>query len=248
MTANMKKLDIRDLRVERATGEVIKGVTLEVPAGKVVALMGPNGSGKSTLANALMGHPDYRVTEGSITLDGEDITALSADVRAKRGLFLSMQHPPEIPGLTLAEFLRAAYNETRGEQMGPRDFRAILEEKAGALKMDRGLLSRGLNEGFSGGEKKKSEILQLMVLAPKYAILDETDSGLDVDAVRAVADGIDATRGEEMGILVITHLPRLLTQLKPDVVHVMLDGRIAQSGGSRLAEEIEREGYDRYKT
>ena len=223
-------------------------MTLEVPAGKVVALMGPNGSGKSTLANALMGHPDFRITEGSVILDQEDITSLPADARAKHGLFLSMQHPPEIPGLTLAEFLRAAYNETRGEHLGPRDFRKILEEKAATLKMDKGLLSRGLNEGFSGGEKKKSEILQLMVLGPKYAILDETDSGLDVDAIKAVVDGIDSVRGERMGILVITHLPRLLALLKPDSVHIMLDGRIVASGGPGLAEEIEENGYERYKT
>ena len=237
-------LIVKDVRVERATGEVIKGVSLEVPAGKVVALMGPNGSGKSTLANALMGHPDFRVTEGSVTLDGEDITSLSADARAKRGLFLSMQHPPEIPGLTLAEFLRTAHNETHDAQVGPLDFRAILEEKARTLKMDRSLLSRGLNEGFSGGEKKKSEILQLMALEPKYAILDETDSGLDVDAVQAVVDGIGSTRGESMGILVITHLPKLLAQLKPDAVHVMLDGRIEKSGGPELADEVEERGYE----
>jgi Fe-S cluster assembly ATP-binding protein len=240
-------LEVKDLRVARSTGEVIKGVTLEVPAGKVVALMGPNGSGKSTLASALMGHPDFRVTEGSITLDGEDVASLSADVRAKRGLFLSMQNPPEIPGLSLAEFLRAAYNEMKGKQIGPRDFRKMLEEKAGLIGMDKGLLSRGLNEGFSGGEKKKSEILQLMILEPKYAILDETDSGLDVDAVKAVADGIDMARETGMGILVITHLPKLLDRLKPDTVHVILDGRIMKTGGPELAEEIEEKGYDTVK-
>ncbi|MEA3249524.1 MAG: Fe-S cluster assembly ATPase SufC [Patescibacteria group bacterium] len=240
-------LKVKNLRVARATGEVIRGVSFEIPSGKVVALMGPNGSGKSTLANALMGHPDYRITEGSVTLDGEDVTSLPADIRAKRGLFLSMQHPPEIPGLTLAEFLRAAYNETHDEQIGPRDFRKILKEKAGILKMDKALLSRGLNEGFSGGERKKSEILQLMVLAPKYAILDESDSGLDVDAVKAVADGINAARGKEMGILVITHLPKLLSRLKPDIVHVLLDGRIVKSGGPELADEIEKSGYDGIK-
>jgi len=236
-------LIVKDVRVERATGEVIKGVTLEVPAGEVVALMGPNGSGKSTLANALMGHPDYRITEGEVSIDGEDITSLPADARAKRGLFLSMQNPPEIPGLTLAEFLRAAYNETRDGHLGPRDFRKILEEKAATLKMDKSLLSRGLNEGFSGGEKKKSEILQLMVLEPKYAILDETDSGLDVDAIKAVVDGIGSVRGERMGLLVITHLPKLLSMLKPDAVHVMLDGRIVRSGGPELAQEVEERGY-----
>ncbi len=240
-------LDIKDLRVDRTTGEVIKGVSLEVSAGQVVALMGPNGSGKSTLANAVMGHPDYRVTEGSVLLDGEDVTSAPSDVRAKKGLFLSMQNPPEIPGLTLAEFLRAAYNEVKGEQVGPRDFRKMLEEKADILKMDVSLLSRGLNEDFSGGEKKKSEILQLIVLGPKYAILDESDSGLDVDAVKAVADGIDAVRGKEMGILVITHLPKLLERLKPDVVHVILDGRIVKTGGPELAEEIEKGGYDGYQ-
>lgn len=243
----MGVLKAENLRVERTTGEVIRGVSLEVPSGKVVALMGPNGSGKSTLANALMGHPDYRMTEGTVTLDGEDITGLPADVRAKKGLFLSMQNPPEIPGLTLAEFLRAAYNEVRGEHVGPRDFRKILEEKAKVLKMDKALLSRGLNEDFSGGEKKKSEILQLMMLAPKYAILDESDSGLDVDAVKAVADGIDAARGKEMGILVITHLPKLLERLKPDTVHVILDGRIVKTGGPELAEAIEKDGYDGLK-
>ncbi|MFH1047372.1 MAG: Fe-S cluster assembly ATPase SufC [Patescibacteria group bacterium] len=240
-------LKIIALKVARDGKEIIRGVDLEIAPGDVVALMGPNGSGKSTLAGALMGHPDCVITAGKILIDGEDMTDKSPDKRAKAGLFLSMQSPPEIPGLTVTSFLRAAFNEIHDEQIRPLDFRHSLQEKADLLKMNPELLSRGLNEGFSGGERKKSEILQLMVLAPKYAILDETDSGLDVDALKAVGEGINTARGdadEGLGILVITHHQKLLEYLQPTRVIILRDGLIEKEGGPDLAQEIERSGFE----
>ncbi len=240
-------LKIEKLKVERDGKEIICGVDLEIAPGDVVALMGPNGSGKSTLAGALMGHPECEITNGKIEIDGNDVTDLSADKRAKAGLFLSMQNPPEIAGLTLSAFIRTAYNEINGERVGPREFREKLKDKAKLIKMNPDLLSRGLNEGFSGGERKKSEILQLMMLAPKYAVLDETDSGLDVDALKAVGEGIAAAREnapDGMGILIITHHQKLLEFLKPDRVAVLKEGRIEKQDGPELAEEILKKGFE----
>jgi Fe-S cluster assembly ATP-binding protein len=240
------QLTIKNLHVSRGGQEIIHGLDLELAPGETVALMGPNGSGKSTLAGALMGQPDCEITDGEIILDGTDITKLSADERARAGLFLSMQNPPEIPGLTLSSFLRAAFNEVNEEQMSPREFRNYLSERAEELDMDPALLARGLNEGFSGGERKKSEILQLMVLAPKYAILDETDSGLDVDALQSVGAGINLARGQAedgLGVLVITHHEKLLEYLQPQRVVVLRDGAIYKEGGPELAAEIQQQGF-----
>lgn len=239
-------LEIENLIVKRDGKKILQGVDLKIEAGEVVALMGPNGSGKSTLASALMGHPECEISTGKILLDQEDITHASADRRAGAGLFLSMQSPPEIPGLTLRSFLRQAYNQIHEESLNPREFRDLLKDKAAMLNLNQDLLSRGLNEGFSGGERKKSEILQMMVLAPKYAILDETDSGLDVDALKVVGQGIETARGaaeQGMGILVITHHVRLLDFLRPDRVAVMKEGKIVKRGGPELAQEIEKRGY-----
>ncbi|MBU0624909.1 Fe-S cluster assembly ATPase SufC [Patescibacteria group bacterium] len=243
----MAEVIIENLHVSRAGKEILHGVDLIVKRGEVVALMGPNGSGKSTLAETLMGHPECLITSGRIIIDGTDITLSTPDKRAKAGLFLSLQNPPEIPGLTLAEFLRAAYNEIHEEQISARDFRRLLTEKAAALHMSTDLLARGLNQGFSGGERKKSEILQLMILSPKYAVLDETDSGLDVDALRVVGEGINTLRSAptaSLSILVITHQRKLLEYLKPDQVIIMSAGQIIRTGGSKLAQEIEEKGYN----
>lgn len=240
-----KSLKIENLHASREGKDIVKGVTLEIGAGEVHALMGPNGSGKSSLANALMGHPKYTVGSGTVTLDGEDITALSPDEKAKRGLFLSMQYPPEIPGVTVAHFLRVITTTARREPISMAEFRTLLKEKAALLKVDSSFLNRSLNDGFSGGEKKRMEILQLALLEPKYAILDETDSGLDVDALHIVTDGIAAVRAANphMGFLVITHYPRILEKLPPVKVHVLWDGHIAREGGPELAQEIEKDGY-----
>ncbi|MEY4745337.1 MAG: hypothetical protein RL272_1282 [Candidatus Parcubacteria bacterium] len=236
-------LKIENLRVSREGKEIVKGVTLEIPAGEVHALMGPNGSGKSSLANALMGHPKYAVTAGSVLLDGEDILSLPPDGKAAKGLFLSMQHPPEVSGVSVSHFLRVVTTTARREPVSVADFRKMLKEKMAALRIDPAFMNRGLNEGFSGGEKKRMEILQLALLSPKYAILDETDSGLDVDALKIVTDGINAVRGSGMGVLLITHYARILKHLVPDKIHVLAEGRIAKSGGRELADEIEKEGY-----
>jgi Fe-S cluster assembly ATP-binding protein len=241
-------LRIAGLRCSVAGNEILKGIDLTVEAAKVHALMGPNGSGKSTLAFSLTGHPQYRVTEGSVTLDGEDLLALPADKRARAGLFLSFQYPAAIPGVKVANFLHAARQAERPGDLPPAKFRALLLEKMELLGMDPSFMGRYLNDGFSGGEKKRLEMLQLAVLAPKYAVLDETDSGLDVDSLRAVGDSIAALRasdeGRSTGFLIITHYPRILQHVKPDVVHVMIDGRIVKTGGEDLAHRIEREGYD----
>jgi Fe-S cluster assembly ATP-binding protein len=241
-------LRIADLHCSVAGNEILKGIDLVVEPGKVHALMGPNGSGKSTLAFSLTGHPQYAVTKGSVTLDGEDLLALAPDKRARAGLFLSFQYPAAIPGVKVANFLHAARQAERPGDLPPAKFRALLLEKMELLGMDPSFMGRYLNDGFSGGEKKRLEMLQLAVLAPKYAVLDETDSGLDVDALKAVGESIAALRasdeGRDTGFLIITHYPRILQHVKADVVHVMIDGRIVKTGNEDLAHRIEREGYD----
>lgn len=242
--------DVKNLHVSVGDAEIIKGLTLHVPAGQTHAIMGPNGSGKSTLAYALSGRQGYEVTEGSATLGGADLLALSPEERASRGLFLSFQYPVEIPGLSTFAFLKAALNAqrtARGEaEMPAPQLLKLVREKAAALKIDPEMLKRPLNVGFSGGEKKRFEALQMAVLEPRFAILDETDSGLDIDALRIVADNVNALRAPDRGLLVITHYQRLLDYIKPDRVHVLARGRIAASGGPELALELEREGYDKY--
>src|SRR6187399_1385997 len=242
----MNQLEIQDLRAGIAEQEIIRGLTLSVSKGEVHAIMGPNGSGKSTLAKVLAGHPDYQVTSGSVTMDGEDILSLEPDERARKGLFLAFQYPSEIPGVTIANFLRAAVQARlpEGEELEATDYYAKLYEKMDMLEMDRTFTSRAVNEGFSGGEKKRNEILQLAMLEPKYAVLDETDSGLDIDALKVVANGVNSLRGPKVGILLITHYQRLLNYIVPDHVHVMVAGRIVRSGGKELALELEERGYD----
>lgn len=241
-------LRIQGLHCSVEGNEILKGIDLVVEAGKVHALMGPNGSGKSTLAFSLTGHPHYDVTAGSATLDGEDLLELPPDKRAKAGLFLSFQYPAAIPGVKVPNFLYAARQAVRPGELTPGKFRTLLLEKMDTLGMDPSFLGRYLNDGFSGGEKKRLEMLQMAVLAPKYAILDETDSGLDVDALKDVGESVKALRasaeGSRTGFLIITHYPRILQHITPDVVHVMIDGRIAKTGGADLAHRIEREGYD----
>ncbi len=236
------------LRASVEGKEILKGIDLVVGPGSVHALMGPNGSGKSTTAFCAAGHPNYAVTAGSITLDGEELIGLAPDKRAKAGLFLSFQYPAAIPGVSVANFIRTARQAVRPDDLTPSKFRALIFEKLDVLDMDAAFLSRYVNDGFSGGEKKRLEMLQLAMLAPKYAILDETDSGLDVDALRAVGDSVNAMRasesGKDTGFLIITHYPRILQHVKADRVHVMIDGRIALSGGPDLADRIERDGYD----
>jgi Fe-S cluster assembly ATP-binding protein len=241
-------LRIAGLHASVDGNEILKGIDLTVEPGKVHALMGPNGSGKSTLAFSLTGHPHYDVTAGTATLDGEDILALAPDKRARAGLFLSFQYPAAIPGVKVPNFLFAARQAVRPGELTPGKFRTLLLEKMDVLGMDPSFLGRYLNDGFSGGEKKRLEMLQMAVLAPKYAILDETDSGLDVDALKDVGESVKALRasaeGANTGFLIITHYPRILQHITPDVVHVMIDGRIAKTGGADLAHRIEREGYD----
>ena len=231
--------------------EILKGLSLEVPAGEVHAVMGPNGAGKSTLSYVLTGRDGYEVTGGSATLDGEDLLALAPDVRAARGVFLSFQYPLEIPGVPALTFIRTALNaqrRARGEdEISAPAFLKLAREKAAALKIDFDMLKRALNVGFSGGEKKRMEILQMAMLSPRFLILDETDSGLDIDALRIVSDGVNALRSPERAMLVITHYQRLLDYIKPDRVHVLAGGRIVASGGPELAHELERGGYERYE-
>jgi len=245
----MNQLSIRDLRVSIAEQEIIRGLSLAVPKGEVHAIMGPNGSGKSTLAKVLAGHPDYSVTGGTVEMDGENIMELEPDERARKGLFLAFQYPSEIPGVTIANFLRAAVQARlpEGEELEATEYYAKLYEKMDLLEMDRSFTSRSVNEGFSGGEKKRNEILQLAMLQPKYAVLDETDSGLDIDALKVVAHGVNSMRGPNIGILVITHYQRLLDYIVPDHVHVMVQGRIVRSGGKQLALELEEKGYESYE-
>ncbi len=242
-------LSISRLRCGVNGTDILKGIDLTVEPGHVHALMGPNGSGKTTLALALAGHPQYAVAEGTVMLDGADLLAMSPDKRAKAGVFLSFQYPAAIPGVKVANFLFAARQAVRpDEKLPPPKFRQLLLEKMDALGMDASFLGRYLNDGFSGGEKKRLEMLQMAVLAPRYAILDETDSGLDVDALKHIGEAIASMRatedGRRMGLLLITHYPRILQYVRPDVVHVMLDGRIVKTGGADLADRIEREGYD----
>jgi Fe-S cluster assembly ATP-binding protein len=246
-------LEIKNLHVALEDGtEIVKGVDLAVDTSQVHAIMGPNGSGKSTLAYALMGHPAYQITEGQILLDGEDITEAEADVRAHRGLFLAFQYPHAVPGVTVTSFLRSAINAIRKARQGEDDpmpipeFRKELFAQMERLKVSRELASRYLNEGFSGGEKKRVEILQMAMLKPRIAIMDETDSGLDIDALRVVAEGVENLVSPEMGVLVITHYQRILNFLKPDFVHVFVGGRIVEEGGPELAEKLELEGYEAF--
>jgi Fe-S cluster assembly ATP-binding protein len=251
-------LEVRDLHVQVEGKEILKGVNLKVHPGEVHALMGPNGSGKTTLAYTIMGHPGYEVTSGDILFEGESILELSPDERARRGIFLAMQYPVAVPGVTLANFLRAAVSAARGygngngrksgaigsNLMPMREFRRELKENMARLKMDISFASRYLNDGFSGGEKKRAEILQMAMLKPKIAILDETDSGLDIDALRIVADGVNSLLGPDLGVLVITHYQRLLNYIRPHFVHIFYQGRIVRSGGPELALRLEEMGYD----
>jgi len=242
--------DVRDLHVAVGGTEIIKGLTLSVPAGETHAIMGPNGAGKSTLAYALAGRAGYEASAGSATLDGADLLALDPEERAAKGLFLSFQYPVEIPGLSAIAFLKAALNAQRKAQgmepMPAPQLLTLLREKAAALKIDMDMLKRPLNVGFSGGEKKRFEALQMSVLQPRFAILDETDSGLDIDALRIVAESVNALRAPDRALLVITHYQRLLDYIKPDRVHILAGGRIVASDGPELALELERDGYDKY--
>ncbi len=241
----MKKLEIKDLYVEVNGTEIIKGVTLTFHSGKTHALMGPNGSGKSTLANAIMGHPKYKITKGKIILDRKDITNEKANIRANLGLFLSFQYPAEITGVTISNFLRTAVNNKREKKYSIVEFHTILKEKMKELGMESSFMKRYLNEGFSGGEKKRTEILQLSLLEPEFALLDETDSGLDVDAIRIVADGINKVKKtKNMGIILITHYQRILEYIQPDEVSILYNGKIITQGGKELAEKIEKEGFE----
>lgn len=242
----MNQLEINNLTVAVEGKEIIKDLSLTLEAGQLVVIMGPNGSGKTTLANTLAGHPKYQITGGQILLNGEDMTELSADKRAKLGLFLSMQYAPEIPGVTVANFLRQASNAKNGKAVNPIKMHKELVAKMGELNMDPAFLSRYLNVGLSGGEKKKLEVLQLSVLQPTFAILDETDSGLDVDALRIVSSGINDFLTPETGALLITHYNRILQQLNPNIVHIMANGKIVKSGGPELAEEVEKNGYSQF--
>lgn len=239
-------LSIKDLHVEIEGKEILKGVNLEVKGGEIHAIMGPNGTGKSTLASSIMGHPKYTVTKGSITLDGQNVLEMAVDERARAGLFLGMQYPSEITGVTNSDFLRSAINARRGEgnEISLMKFIKSMDKTMQFLDMDINMAQRYLNEGFSGGEKKRNEILQLMMLEPKIAILDEIDSGLDIDALKVVSKGINEMRGENFGCLMITHYQRLLNYITPDVVHVMMQGRVVKTGGAELSERLEAEGYD----
>jgi Fe-S cluster assembly ATP-binding protein len=238
----------RDLKVAVEGKEILKGIDLAVEPGRVHALMGPNGSGKSTLAFTMAGHPGYTVLSGTVTLDGEELLDLAPEKRAQAGLFLSFQYPAAIPGVTVANFIRTARQAVRPGDLSPAKFRQLVFEKLDTLDMDPAFLGRYVNDGFSGGEKKRLEMLQMAIMGPKYAILDETDSGLDVDALQAVGKSVQALRasdeGKNTGFLVITHYPRILQHLPADVVHIMIDGRIVKTGGPELAQQIERDGYD----
>jgi len=243
----MATLEIRDLHVTVADKEILRGVNLTVKAGETHAIMGPNGSGKSTLAYAIAGHPKYTVTSGSITLDGVDVLTMTVDERARAGLFLAMQYPVEVPGVSVANFLRTAVTAVRGEAPKLRDFTKELKGSMTELQMDPAFAQRNVNEGFSGGEKKRHEILQLALLKPKFAILDETDSGLDVDALRVVSEGVNQYKANsEVGVMLITHYTRILRHITPDFVHVFAGGKIVESGGKELADELEENGYVKY--
>ena len=240
-------LHIQDLHASLENGtEILRGVTLEIPAGEIHAIMGPNGSGKSTLSKVIAGHESYLPTAGKITMDGKDLSEMSIDERSRAGIFLAFQYPNEVPGVSNANFIRAALQSSlpKGEDIDAVAYYKSLYEKMDLLEMDRKFTARAVNEGFSGGEKKRNEILQMMMLDPKYCILDETDSGLDIDALKIVAKGVNAMRSPDRGMLLITHYQRLLDYIKPDHVHVMSEGRIVKSGGPELALELEEKGYD----
>ncbi len=239
-------LSIKDLEVEIEGKQILNGINLEVKGGEIHAIMGPNGTGKSTLSSSIMGHPKYKVTKGTVMLDGKDVLEMEVDERARAGLFLAMQYPSEISGVTNADFLRSALNSRLGEgnEISLMKFIRKMDKRMEFLEMDLDMAQRYLNEGFSGGEKKRNEILQLMMLEPKIAILDEIDSGLDIDALKVVSKGINEMRNEDFGCLIITHYQRLLDYITPDYVHVMMQGRIVKSGGPELAQRLEAEGYD----
>ncbi len=247
----MSTLEIKDLRVsvdtEQGTKQILKGVDLTVNQGEIHAIMGPNGSGKSTLAYTIAGHPKYHVDGGSITLDGENVLAMTVDARARAGLFLAMQYPVEIPGVAVTNFLRTAKTAIDGEAPSIRTWGKEMKESMKNLRMDPSFAERNVNEGFSGGEKKRHEILQLELLKPKFAVLDETDSGLDVDALKVVSEGVNRAKANTgLGLLLITHYTRILRYIAPDFVHVFVDGRVAEQGGPELADRLENEGYDRF--
>ncbi len=247
----MATLQINDLHVsvdtEQGSKEILKGVDLTVRSGETHAIMGPNGSGKSTLAYAIAGHPKYTVTSGTVTLDGEDVLAMSVDERARSGLFLAMQYPVEVPGVTVSNFLRTAKTAVAGEAPKLRTWVKDVKNAMADLKMDPAFAERNVNEGFSGGEKKRHEILQMELLKPSFAILDETDSGLDVDALKIVSEGVNRVKsGGDVGVLLITHYTRILRYIKPDFVHVFVDGKVVEEGGPELADRLEDEGYDRF--
>ena len=246
----MSELAIKNLHVSIDETPILKGVDLTIHPGEVHAIMGPNGTGKSTLAYAMMGHPNYTVTEGDILVNGESVLGLAPDERSQKGLFLAFQYPVSIPGVTVANFLRTAINAHRRKETPPKDdisvleFRKLLKSKMDLLEMDYSFGGRYLNEGFSGGEKKRTEVLQLATLEPSFAILDETDSGLDIDAIRIVSEGVNAVKGPKMGVVVITHYQRILNYIRPDLVHVMYHGKIVESGEEELALRLEEQGYD----
>src|SRR6266516_2632780 len=237
-------LQVKDLRAAVGDREILRGIDLTVQQGQIHALMGPNGSGKSTLSNVIMGRPGYRILEGSVTFNGEDITTLPPDQRARRGLFLAMQYPTEVPGVSVVNFLRTAYQAVKVEQVSALAFRKHMKEQMDRLGIEDAMVNRYVNQGFSGGEKKRNEILQLAVLQPRIAILDETDSGLDIDSLKLVATGVDQLVGPDLGVLLITHYQRMLNYITPQRVHVMMSGRIVKSGGAELAQELEEKGYE----
>jgi Fe-S cluster assembly ATP-binding protein len=241
-------LEIRDLHATVEGKEILRGINLTINKGEIHAIMGPNGSGKSTLAKILAGHPAYVVTKGEVLYEGRNLLELAPDERAREGVFLAFQYPVEVPGVSNAQFLRLAYNEKRKhlgeEELDPLEFKDLLAERAKVVEMDAGLMSRSVNEGFSGGEKKRNEILQMAVLQPKLAVLDETDSGLDIDALRIVSEGVNKLRTPENAVVLVTHYQRLLNYIVPDQVHVLYKGRIVRSGGKELALELEEKGYD----
>ena len=247
----MSTLEIKDLHVsietEQGSKEILKGVSLTINSGETHAIMGPNGSGKSTLASTIAGHPRYEVTSGSITLDGEDVLEMGVDERAQAGLFLAMQYPVEVPGVTMTNFLRTAKTALDGEAPKLRTWTKEVKEAMAELKIDADFANRNVNEGFSGGEKKRVEILQLELFKPRFAVLDETDSGLDIDALRVVSEGVNRAHSEnQMGTMLITHYTRILNYIKPDQVHVFVNGQVAEQGGPELADELEANGYDRF--
>ncbi len=249
----MADFEIRDLRVSVEGREIVKGISLALDKGQVHAIMGPNGSGKSTLSHTLMGHPGYQVTGGQVFFKAKNILTLAPEERSKLGIFLALQYPVAVPGITMANFLRTALNARRGDiskdkskAISPKEFRTLLRDSMEILRMDNAFLSRYINEGFSGGEKKRAEILQMAVLKPEIAILDETDSGLDIDSIKFVSESVNRMRGPNLGVLIITHYHRILQYIHPDYVHVLVDGQFVKSGGPEVATELERKGYSEW--